>query len=281
MSASCIILESMEEQDHKEKTPSSEHSAAPDAALSSIVGSGKTPEKRALWKRIVVWTLTALFILAIALAVLFVVHVKRADKPFLFGKAVYRVVSESMEPIIMTGDVIIVEEVGDLSELKVGDVITYRAKEGAFKNLPAGTPVTHRIVKIEGSVITTKGDNDEVAPVPDKPISFDDVIGRYSKTSAPLTKISALFFSRYGFVIVVFIPLMILLAVQVVNFIRACRMDDEGKTVVEKTAEEVAEQTIKDREAELKRKAIEEYLASRKRIDDVVQNRSDKDRKGK
>ena len=54
-----------------------------------------------------------------------------------------------------------------------------------------------------------------------------------------------------------------------------------GAPEEEKTAEEVAEQTIKEREEEISRKAIEEYIASRKRIDGIVNSRSDKARKGK
>ena len=268
----------MKEQDDKEIISGefADASEAPVTAPAAEGKKGKERKKSAPWKRILFWTITALVIVLIAVAVLFVVHVRRADKSFLFGRAVYRVASESMEPYIMTGDVILVEEVTDPSSLKVGDVITFRAKEGAFKNLAAGTPVTHRIVKIEGDVITTQGDNRNVAPVADQPISFADIIGKYDRTSVPLTKISALLFSRYGFIIVVFIPLMVLLAVQIVNFVRACRMDKEGKSPEEKSVEEVKEQAVKEKEEEIKRKAIEEYLASRKRIEKLGRGRSNK-----
>ena len=44
-------------------------------------------------------------------------------------------------------------------------------------------------------------------------------------------------------------------------------MDKDGKMPEEKSAEEIKEQAVKEKEEEIKRKAIEEYLASKKRIE--------------
>lgn len=223
-------------------------------------------KKKPKWKKVVGIVLTVLLVVFLVGGILLIVQTKRTGAPFLFGYATYYVVSGSMEPTIMTNDVIIVKK-ADTSALQVGDVVTYRAKAGAFKNLAAGTPVTHRIVKIEGDTITTWGDNHNVAPIADKPISRDDVIGTYVKTSAFLTCFYKLFSSKYGFLFLVFIPLLILLGVQVFNFRRACKMDDDGKMPEEKSAEEVKEQAVKQKEEEIKRKAIEEYLAAKKRLE--------------
>lgn len=51
----------------------------------------------------------------------------------------------------LRGDVLVVDGVG-IDELEVGDVIVYDIKGQS-------TPIVHRIVKIEGDEITTKGDH--------------------------------------------------------------------------------------------------------------------------
>ena len=226
--------------------------------------TGKENKKKApKWKKIVGAILTVILFVILVLCVVVVVRVKSSKKPFLFGYATFFVVSGSMEPTIHVGEVILVEKVSSPEELKKGDIITFRGKGGVI----AGKIVTHRIVS-EGVVdgkITTCGDaNHNIA---DEPITYDDVIGKYAKTSAFLTTVYAVFTSKYGFLFIVVIPLLILLVVQITNFRRACRMDKDGRLPEEKTEEEIKEQAIKEKEDEIKRKAVEEYLASKKRIE--------------
>ena len=228
------------------------------------------------WKKVVSIVLTVILVAFLVGGLFLVIQTKRTGAPFLFGYATYYVVSGSMEPTIMTNDVIIVKKLDDPSSLKVGDIVTYRAAAGAFKNLAAGTPVTHRIIKIDGDTITTQGDNHAVAPMADKPISRKDVLGTYVRTSSFLSGLYKVFSSKYGFLFLVFIPLLVLLGVQIFNFRRACRMDKDGKMPEEKTAEEIKEQAVKEKEAEIKRKAIEDYLASKKRLEKAAKENNTK-----
>lgn len=77
------------------------------------------------------------------------------EKPDFLGFKSFVIVSESMEPTIMTGDAIFVREVNP-KELKVNDVISFR--QGDSVN-------THRIVEIiseDGKLkFRTKGDNNQ------------------------------------------------------------------------------------------------------------------------
>lgn len=233
---------------------------------------GKQPKKKPKWKKIVGGILTAIIILALIFCVVLVVQVKTSKKPFLFGYATYVIVSGSMEPELHVGDVILIKKVNGIEELKVGDTITYFGKEGDF----AGKTVTHRIVRIEGNTIVTKGISQQSVKE-DPAITYNDVIGKYAKTSSFLTAVYTAFTSKYGFLFIIFIPLLILLFVQVINFIRACKMDKDGKMPKDKTEEEIKAQAIKDKEEEIKRKAIEEYLASKKRIERAEkENKSNK-----
>ena len=64
----------------------------------------------------------------------------------VFNYYFFTVLTGSMQDTLYPGDSIIVKKV---NEYKVGDIVTYNADN---------VYVTHRIVKIEGNMITTKGD---------------------------------------------------------------------------------------------------------------------------
>ena len=231
---------------------------------------GKKPPKK--WKKVAGWILTALLVLALIFAVILVVQVKSSNMPFIFGYATFYVVSGSMEPTIHVGEVILIERVNSPDELKKGDIITFHGKGGSLE----GKIVTHRIVSdgvVDGKITTCGDANHGIA---DEPIMYNDVIGRYVRTSAVLTTAYAVFTSKYGFLFIVFIPLIILLIVQIVNFRRACRMDKDGKLPEEKSAEEIKAEAVKEKEAEIKRKAVEEYLASKKRIEEAQRDKNKK-----
>lgn len=79
------------------------------------------------------------------------------ETPKMFGFSMLRVSSESMEPELNVGDIILVKEV-DPAILQKGDVITYYGKEGPV----AGKLITHQIVsepyEIDGVYyFTTRG----------------------------------------------------------------------------------------------------------------------------
>ena len=217
----------------------------------------KSEKKRPLWQRIVGWVVSAIIAVAVLLGLLFVIQVPLFKKPAVYGYAVFYVSTWSMEPVIMKGDVIVVERVSSIDELEVGDIVTYYGKEGAM----AGMIVTHRIIEIDGGMITVRG---ETNADKDPPFAFDQLIGRYVKISPLLTALYG--FVMKWFILIVAVPLVIVLIFSIINFRRACKMDDDGKMPEEKDEEAQRAQAVKDREEELKRKAIEEYLASKKRI---------------
>lgn len=89
--------------------------------------------------------------------------------PKLVGYQSLAVLSGSMEPEISVGSIVFIKE-EDPSQLKKGDVITYR--------LSGDTRVTHRIVEIhkEDQTILTKGDANE--NMDGSPVPFQNVEGK-------------------------------------------------------------------------------------------------------
>ena len=87
--------------------------------------------------------------------------------PNYFGYTLFEVASGSMEPTLYTHDVILVKITND--KLKKDDIIAFN-NENAI--------ITHRIVFIDGNVITVKGDNNKTV---DMPINRKQVIGKVVK----------------------------------------------------------------------------------------------------
>ena len=95
----------------------------------------------------------------------------KIDMPSFLGYYVFDVASGSMENGIHIGDYIIVKKT---NEYNVGDIVTYE-KDGYY--------VTHRIIKIEGDKVTTKGDANNTE---DEEFNRNQIIGRYIKKSNAL-----------------------------------------------------------------------------------------------
>ena len=87
------------------------------------------------------------------------------NKPVpIFGYYFFNVLTGSMQPTLKVGDNVIVKK---QNEYKVGDIISYKMND---------IYVTHRIVKIEGDMITTKGDANDVE---DPPFNKSKILGKY------------------------------------------------------------------------------------------------------
>ena len=98
-------------------------------------------------------------------------YINPNETPDFFGYKSFVIVSESMEPTIMTNDAIIVKEVKE-NELKEKDIISFQ--DGDIIN-------THRIIKISNengiTQYTTKGDNN--LREDKQKITFSKIEGKY------------------------------------------------------------------------------------------------------
>lgn len=172
-------------------------------------------------------------ILGIVLAFLAIVMVAvltahfNGETPKLFGHAIYRVSSGSMEPYLKVGDIILCADC-DPMELKEGDIITYNGTVGQFK----GKKVTHRVVTApyydeeQGKYyLVTKGDDN---PVEDSPISVDQVSGKYIQKIGILKGFYDFFITPWGLLVLIALIVLAFFS-EIVNFVRALtgRVDDD------------------------------------------------------
>ena len=96
--------------------------------------------------RIIKGIINALMALIIVIGGLFLIL-------YAFGIVPYVVLSGSMEPTIETGSVCFINKHADYDSIKEDDIIAFQMKNG--------TLVTHRVVEVTDSGLTTKGDNNE------------------------------------------------------------------------------------------------------------------------
>ena len=126
-----------------------------------------------------------------------------------FGYYLYDVMSDSMEPTIKVGEVIISKKVEDAGALKVGDVITFTAPSGQLE----GYNITHRIVEIafkeDGNVdyFKTKGDSPAVG-VDDWQLEPSEVKAKFVRVSPFIAGLKRFISHWYGYVVLVVIPIL-------------------------------------------------------------------------
>lgn len=119
--------------------------------------------------------------------------------PMILGYKPLVVLSGSMEPTLPIGSVIYYTPVEE-SELKVGDVITFRPNGG--ENM-----VTHRIHAIQDGKIETKGDANEV--VDPALIEYKDVVGKDLEVYIPYLGYYVRFINEHLYVIVIVVIILV------------------------------------------------------------------------
>ena len=169
--------------------------------------------------------ISTVILVFLIILVIFLFVVRMSGKaPSIFGYQVFRVSSESMEPTLMKGDVILVKKV-DFSEIHKDDIITYQSRAGELN----GQMITHRVVlepTRDGNnyYFQTQGDKDGAAL--DPIVSDSQVQGLYIKKLALIDKMYAFFFTKYGLILFVFL-IVVLFGYEMVSLLLSYRSLDE------------------------------------------------------
>ena len=187
-----------------------------------------------------------LLIFAMLITLLVFTSSKNNGVSNIFGLMFMSVQSDSMSPTFKEGDMILVKKVDDLYTLKEGDVIT-------FYTIVDGSRIinTHRIVKINQAEnsrsFVTRGDNN---PVDDTlPAYASDILGKWTGTRLPkMGSFLDFLKTKTGFFICVIIPIALFFIFELYKFISA---------LIEAKKPKISDED----EEEIKRKAVEEYLA--------------------
>ena len=159
------------------------------------------------------------FGLIICLSVFVLVLRFLGDTPSVFGYSFYYVLTESMEPEIMAGEMIIGKQTAP-EDLEVGDIVTYVGETGTLSD----KIITHKIVEIDGDILTTKGVANDM---PDPPIYASQVLSRYVMTIPLAGKVFSVINSKFGFIFLIVTPLVVLIVNEISIIVKAFKEDKE------------------------------------------------------
>lgn len=127
--------------------------------------------------------------------------INKIEETNIFGYKAYMITTNSMEPHIKEGDVIITKTEKE-EKLQVGDVITFQKK---------GILITHRITNIEENqgrkIYTTKGDNNTVEDL--EKVNYDEIKGKSILRIPQLGKIIMLLQNQIVFLLLILMILIL------------------------------------------------------------------------
>ena len=154
---------------------------------------------------------TLLVVLVVAILAVVVLQRVSNNNWSLGGFRIFNVVSASMEPKYMIGDVLL-SKTEDVSSIKVGDDVVYRGEVQSY----AGKIITHEVIdiqKVDGKLqFHTKGiANDLEDPV----VSGDQILGVTVGKIPVLSELGKIMNNLYAFYFIIFIPLVLLIFIQI------------------------------------------------------------------
>lgn len=172
-------------------------------------------------KTTLVWLLVALAVFMMIFTIISVTTFNRNDRD-LFGYKAYIVNSDSMAKTDFdAGDLIFVKEV-DPSTLKEGDIITYMSQNSES----FGETITHKIRRLttdaEGNpgfitYGTTTGTDDTTV------VTYPYILGKYEFHAPKVGLFFNFLKSTPGYFVCIFVPFMLLIIYQGINFFRLFR----------------------------------------------------------
>ncbi len=163
----------------------------------------------------------------------------KSKVPNIGGYFPLMVESESMEPTIMTGDLIIVHTVDNADELEVGDIVTY------WENQPGGALITHRIAEVttdsEGKkVYRTKGDGNVIAD--SRYLYPENVVGTYKSRLAGMGRIAMFMQTIPGLIVCVILPLTLFVVYDIIRRKRIAKANNNETAALLAELEELKRQ---------------------------------------
>ena len=185
---------------------------------------GKVPVKKILS---VICTVLTVLIVALAAAIIInMIYCRAKNKPVsFFGSSFAIVQTNSMEPYIMTGDLIIFKTCS-YKDVKVGDYIVFTAGDGFGKR--KGQSIVHAVKEITEDGIITQGLNNS-GPDTDL-VTSKNLLGICTYNSAGWGKLFT-FISRYGIIFIIALVAVPFIIKQIIKIVKLSKQKD-GEEVV-------------------------------------------------
>jgi len=167
------------------------------------------------------------------------ISLKNNEVPNIFNRAILYVKTPSMEDTIMTGDLIFIN-VKD-REFYDEDIVSFRRVD------KPEIIITHRIVKIDGDLVTTKGDNNLSSESWEVNFPKENIIGSYVGKSSALGSLYEVLFLNslnvlFGLITVVFLLIGVIEMRNIIKLLsqkRAAEIEAEKQQMIEEYKEKI------------------------------------------
>lgn len=206
------------------------------------------------------------FVVSIAIIIMSAVSKKEERGYFnFFGNTFFVVQSDSMEPTLKVGDVIVCEILDAEDEINVEDIVSFKE----WKPSAGWVINTHRVVEIENSAGTlkywTQGDNVESYDAYAK--NQDEFIARYRFRIGGLGSFINFLKEPLGFILCLVFPILVVIGVKIYSLIVLFLEEKKEQMVAE--AKDATSDDIKDA-------IIREYLAKQAAAEKENKTQEDK-----
>lgn len=191
--------------------------------------------------KIIVGIIKTIFIILIAIYLLFIVLQRVRGNRSVFGYRLFTVATGSMAGVYDINDVIAVRN-WNIDDLKIGDDIAFQGTRGGLE----GKLITHRIIRIEesedgeGKLFVTKGVQ---APAEDPAIRESQILGKVVGVVPIITQLNHIVKTQLGFFALIFCPLVLIIVLEVLQTITDFRLEKNEIQEIEKKTEEKKEIT--------------------------------------
>ena len=206
----------------------------------------------------------ALFVILLLIAI-FLIYYYIANRIYMKKGAgyepkfsIYTIATGSMVPNINVYDAVINMRVDDPSDLKVGDVITFRSSSILTPNMT----ITHRIKAITKdengeACFVTKGDAN---PIEDESCAkYSNIIGKVIIRIPGLGHIQRFLASGFGWLLCILIPALVIIARDIMKLTRLATIKDNAMKISNKKKKDPKkEQAEKKRKEQIKRNLLSE-----------------------
>jgi len=161
----------------------------------------------------------------------FVILQRLSGNNSIMGYRFFTVATGSMKGVYNVNDVIAVQDC-EVKNLKVGDDIAYMGRRAGLE----GKIIVHRIIRIEDAadgshILTTKGVN---SAVEDPTINDSQVLGCVQGKIPVITQINHIVRSQVGFFTLIFIPLVLVIVLEILQTITDYQLDQNEIQRIEK-----------------------------------------------
>ena len=178
-------------------------------------------------------------ILFITLIVTFISRIS-GKTPEMFGISLMRISSNSMEPELMVGDIILIKNT-DIEKIEAGDIISYLGDKSSY----AGKVITHKVIEPptfsedDGVYyLTTAGIREGAHADPE--IKHTQVLGKLVCVVPLLGWVYNLFTTWYGFLLFVLIVLFSF-ASEIINIVKILKYNDYGVDIPQEESKDDSE----------------------------------------